>query len=222
MSNNSLAKAADPPRLTSNEAGSQELAPSTQNHPGPSSIPIDTKEKEDKENHNIVTVQPQTNPAATTDTAYPHISSGSANTNTNMNGTPDKNETRENETTSKAPPTYEIDGMTYQYGVGYPGRQPPADRQTRPRWGVYPNKMSYVDDAGVKHEIHIPTGMYHRAVQLFVDENWDELGKFPANGTYFIFLGFFIFLTFALFMSKCDLPGRALSLLRNQCFCSSQ
>ncbi|KAM7201155.1 hypothetical protein V8F33_003567 [Rhypophila sp. PSN 637] len=41
--------------------------------------------------------------------------------------------------------------------------------------------MSYVDDAGVKHKIHIPTGMYHRAVQLFVDKNRDELGKFPTD-----------------------------------------
>ncbi|KAM7219396.1 hypothetical protein V8F06_005130 [Rhypophila decipiens] len=180
MSNNNLAKAADPPRLTSKDASSQELAPSTQNHPGPSSIPKDTKE--DEKAHSVA-VQPHNSPSKTTGTADSHISSDSTDTNTNMNETPDKNKTRDNEPRSKAPSTYEIDGITYRYGVGYPGRQPPADRQTRPQWGTYPNKMSYVDGAGVKHEIHIPTGMYHRAVQLFVDKNWDELGKFPAYGT---------------------------------------
>ncbi|KAK3304464.1 uncharacterized protein B0T15DRAFT_494927 [Chaetomium strumarium] len=41
------------------------------------------------------------------------------------------------------------------------------------------NKMSYADDAGNRHEIHIPTGRANEAGEHFANRRWDELAKFP-------------------------------------------
>jgi hypothetical protein len=46
------------------------------------------------------------------------------------------------------------------------------------------NKMSYVDAAGKTHEIHIPTGKAAEACEHFVNEDWEELAKFPKWGKF--------------------------------------
>jgi hypothetical protein len=49
---------------------------------------------------------------------------------------------------------------------------------------VQPNKMKYYDAQGTEHEIHLPRGTSERAGQLWAEENWDELAKFPKWGIY--------------------------------------
>jgi hypothetical protein len=44
------------------------------------------------------------------------------------------------------------------------------------------NKMVYYDDAGTKHEIHLPTGRSREARDHVVNERWEELAKFPKWG----------------------------------------
>ncbi|KAK4223823.1 hypothetical protein QBC38DRAFT_486869 [Podospora fimiseda] len=43
-----------------------------------------------------------------------------------------------------------------------------------------PNRMGFKNRKGKMIEIHIPTGTYERALELFRAENWEELEKFPA------------------------------------------
>ncbi|KAK2616973.1 hypothetical protein QQS21_000062 [Conoideocrella luteorostrata] len=45
---------------------------------------------------------------------------------------------------------------------------------------IHPNKMSYTDDSGVYHEIYLPIGQFHRAVELCAEGNWEELNNFPV------------------------------------------
>lgn len=45
-----------------------------------------------------------------------------------------------------------------------------------------PNMMSYIDDVGNRHEIHIPTGRGAEAREHFVNKSWTELAKFPKWG----------------------------------------
>lgn len=44
---------------------------------------------------------------------------------------------------------------------------------------VQPNKMSFTDAQGVRHEIHMPKGTFEQACRLFIAEDWEELAKFP-------------------------------------------
>ena len=46
------------------------------------------------------------------------------------------------------------------------------------------NKMCYVDAAGRTHERHIPTGKAAEAGEHLVNEDWEELAKFPKWGTF--------------------------------------
>ena len=48
-----------------------------------------------------------------------------------------------------------------------------------------PDKMVFMDDEGVDHEIHMPKGTFTTAAQHFQDGNWAELHKFPAWCTSF-------------------------------------
>ena len=48
-----------------------------------------------------------------------------------------------------------------------------------------PNKMGFMDDEGVKHEIHMPKGTFSTATQHYMDRNWAELHKFPGWGEFF-------------------------------------
>ncbi|KAK4239265.1 hypothetical protein C8A03DRAFT_32677 [Achaetomium macrosporum] len=43
------------------------------------------------------------------------------------------------------------------------------------------NKMSYTDDAGNLHDIHIPTGRASEARDHFANKRWEELAKFPKR-----------------------------------------
>ncbi|KAK3998243.1 concanavalin A-like lectin/glucanase domain-containing protein [Cladorrhinum sp. PSN332] len=45
---------------------------------------------------------------------------------------------------------------------------------------VQPNMMSFTNKEGKVVKIHIPTGSYARAAELFIAEDWEELEKFPA------------------------------------------
>lgn len=47
---------------------------------------------------------------------------------------------------------------------------------------VEPNMMSYIDDDGEKHEIHIPTGRGAEACEHCANKSWSELAKFPKWG----------------------------------------
>lgn len=62
---------------------------------------------------------------------------------------------------------------------------PPTDR---PGWAVECNMMEFVDGSGVKHKIHLPKGTMKRACQLLVEENWDELVKFPVYSEWYLVL----------------------------------
>ena len=44
------------------------------------------------------------------------------------------------------------------------------------------NYMKYIDDKGVTHEIHLPTGTMKAACALIAAEDWAELAKFPKWG----------------------------------------
>jgi hypothetical protein len=46
------------------------------------------------------------------------------------------------------------------------------------------NKMNYTDDAGNRHEIHIPTGRANEASEHLANKRWDELAKFPKWGKF--------------------------------------
>jgi hypothetical protein len=46
------------------------------------------------------------------------------------------------------------------------------------------NKMVYIDDKGVTHEIHMPKGTFKQAAEYLVAENWAELAKYPAWSQY--------------------------------------
>ncbi|MCJ1436563.1 hypothetical protein MMC27_005943 [Xylographa pallens] len=45
---------------------------------------------------------------------------------------------------------------------------------------VRPNCMTYTDAEGTEHSIHMPTGTYEIATKYFVENNFEELAKFPA------------------------------------------
>ena len=51
-----------------------------------------------------------------------------------------------------------------------------------------PNKMVFMDDKGVSHEIHMPKGTFANASQHHQNSNWGELQKFPAWGEPFSYL----------------------------------
>ncbi|KAM7190379.1 hypothetical protein V8F33_009495 [Rhypophila sp. PSN 637] len=56
-----------------------------------------------------------------------------------------------------------------------PPTNPPRSTST-----VECNMMEYTDDQGVTHQIYLPKGTMQRAGRLFLEKNWEELGKFPA------------------------------------------
>lgn len=64
--------------------------------------------------------------------------------------------------------------------INQPPPNPPFNAM--PGWTVECNSMEFVDSHGVKHKIYLPKGTMKRACQLFADENWDELVKFPVYG----------------------------------------
>jgi hypothetical protein len=47
-------------------------------------------------------------------------------------------------------------------------------------YAVKPNKMTYVDNAGISRSIHIPRGKNEEACRHFVNEDWKALSLFPA------------------------------------------
>ena len=47
---------------------------------------------------------------------------------------------------------------------------------------VQPNAMAFVDEEGVKHEVHLPQGTYETAAAHFKVGNWTALKNFPAWG----------------------------------------
>lgn len=50
---------------------------------------------------------------------------------------------------------------------------------------AHPNSTIYHDAQGVKHEIYIPARDYYKAQNHLVNEEWDELAKFPKYSRYF-------------------------------------
>jgi hypothetical protein len=50
---------------------------------------------------------------------------------------------------------------------------------------VLPDLMTFKDSAGETQRIFLEIGTHERAYQLVMDENWEELKKFPKHGTYF-------------------------------------
>lgn len=46
-----------------------------------------------------------------------------------------------------------------------------------------PQLMTFKDASGVEHRIFMDLGTHERAYQLCMDENWEELKKFPVYGT---------------------------------------
>jgi hypothetical protein len=46
-----------------------------------------------------------------------------------------------------------------------------------------PQVMTFKDPSGVEHRIFMDLGTHERAYQLYMDENWEELKKFPIYGT---------------------------------------
>ncbi|KAM7188063.1 hypothetical protein V8F20_010718 [Naviculisporaceae sp. PSN 640] len=182
MSDSSPLKPSAPSRLVSNEDHTQPVNMANPTSPGPS-IVLKCQEGDGNQNKdNVSALQPKTNPSTNTSTAEVPTNAPTTS-DSNPNESPKDKELNKAETMSEPqhPSTYEINGITYQYGVGYANQPLPETYQRqRSKLGTHPNMMSYVDGAGVKHEIHIPTGTYHRAAQSFRDENWDELGKFPA------------------------------------------
>jgi hypothetical protein len=48
---------------------------------------------------------------------------------------------------------------------------------------VKPQLMTFKDASGVEHRIFMDLGTHERAYQLCMDENWEELKKFPIYGT---------------------------------------
>jgi len=55
----------------------------------------------------------------------------------------------------------------------------PAAPADRPKKTVQPNMMSYTDDKGIVRQIHLPTGLYQKAVDHLTKNEYDELAKFP-------------------------------------------
>lgn len=49
-----------------------------------------------------------------------------------------------------------------------------------------PELMIFEDQAGEKYRIFMDIGTHERAYQLFMDENWEELKKFPKYSTQFL------------------------------------
>lgn len=49
---------------------------------------------------------------------------------------------------------------------------------------VEPNKMTYADPQGIRHEIYLPKGTFRTASAYYVDKNYEELAKFPVWGRF--------------------------------------
>ena len=49
-----------------------------------------------------------------------------------------------------------------------------------------PDLMVFKDASGEEHRIFMDLGTHKTAYQLFMDENWEELKKFPKHGTHFL------------------------------------
>ena len=47
---------------------------------------------------------------------------------------------------------------------------------------VQPNVMGFLDEEGVRQEVHLPKGTYDTAVLYFKDANWTALKSFPKWG----------------------------------------
>ena len=61
-------------------------------------------------------------------------------------------------------------------------RQPPSGGPTKCEWAYKPNMMKFFDENGAEYKIHMPTGTYEKATQHYINEEWDELKKFPKWG----------------------------------------
>ncbi|KZF24032.1 hypothetical protein L228DRAFT_244896 [Xylona heveae TC161] len=47
-----------------------------------------------------------------------------------------------------------------------------------PLWSRPPNSMEFTDDNGVYHDIYLPVGTAHAALDHLQNKRWDELAKF--------------------------------------------